>query len=210
MTKITSIPKITEVGFLTGARSFKYIPETGLPEIAVAGRSNVGKSSLLRIVLGNKKLVRVSSRPGRTREINFFKIATKELPPFIFSDLPGYGYASVSISLRKEWGAFISEYLEKREYLSMVILLVDARRTVKSEETDFVQWLNEQNLPWCVVITKIDKLPKTKWETISQKVKTAFNMKKKPLIFSAPKRIGIEPLWNEISKNVNLWDQNNG
>ncbi len=193
-----SIPKITRAAFVTGARATEFIPQLCLPEIAVAGRSNVGKSSLLQVLLDNKKLVRVSQKPGRTREVNFFTIETDRYAPFVLADLPGYGYAKVPISLKKEWGAFITSYLESREQLVSVLLLVDARREVRGEELDFIQWLTSTGIPAMVVVTKIDKLPKTKWWAVQSKIQKAFDLPQRPVLFSAPKRLGLEDLWRQM------------
>ncbi len=192
------IPTVTAASFITGARSSEYIPDTGLPEIAVAGRSNVGKSSLLRILLDNRKLVRVSQTPGRTREVNFFSVKTKELGEFTLADLPGYGYAKVPVSLKREWGSFITEYLEKREELIVVILLVDARRDVRTEEQEFLGWLNHLGIPLLVVVTKMDKVPKTGRMSVLQNVKKALGLPVLPLSFSAQTKEGLDALWRKL------------
>jgi GTP-binding protein len=190
-------PRIVKSSFVKGATNKSHFPTEDLPEIAVAGRSNVGKSSLLRFLLNNRKLVRVSQTPGRTREVNFFSIETKEFQPFLMADLPGYGYAKVPVSMRKEWGVYITNYLYNREQLKLVILLVDARRGIQDAEVSFVNWLKEIKQPFIVVLTKIDKLPKTKWGNEQKKVFNKIFIK--PLVFSSIKKLGVNELWQKIS-----------
>ena len=134
------------------------LPKDRLPQIAVAGRSNVGKSSLLNHVLSHKKLARVSSTPGRTRSLNFFRIDNR----FYVVDLPGYGYAKVSKSMRAEWGQLIEEYLTSAKQLIGLILLLDCRREPTEQDGDLIRWLSERQLPVMVAITKADKLSKDK------------------------------------------------
>ncbi|MBU1240282.1 ribosome biogenesis GTP-binding protein YihA/YsxC [Myxococcota bacterium] len=192
-------PTVISASFITGARSKEYIPDANLPEIAVAGRSNVGKSSLLRILLDNRKLVRVSQTPGRTREVNFFRVDTRELGSFVLADLPGYGYAKVPVSLKKEWGAFITRYLEERQELITVVLLLDARREVRNEEKEFVMWLDQLGIPTLLVVTKIDKVSKTERGAALQRIKREMNLASLPLIFSAQTKEGLEAIWRKLS-----------
>jgi GTP-binding protein len=130
------------------------LPKDGLPQIAVAGRSNVGKSSLLNQIVSQKKLAKVSSTPGRTRSLNFFKIDDR----FYLVDLPGYGYAKVSKVLREQWGQLIEDYLIKGENLIGMVLLLDSRRDPSAQDMELVAWLSERRLPVLVAVTKADKL----------------------------------------------------
>ncbi len=134
------------------------LPKDRLPQIAVAGRSNVGKSSLLNHMLGYRKLARVSSTPGRTRSLNYFRVDKR----YYVVDLPGYGYAKVSKSMSAEWGKLIEEYLTSVEDLIGLILLLDCRRELTDQDRELLEWLSERQLPVMVAITKSDKLNKDK------------------------------------------------
>ena len=124
-----------------------------LPEIAVAGRSNVGKSSLLNHLFNTKHLVKTSADPGKTQALNFFTFNDQG-----FVDLPGYGYAKVSQSTRKHWGPMVQTYLEKRETLKLILLLLDIRRIPTEEDLQFISWAIHHNKALVVVLTKVDKL----------------------------------------------------
>ncbi|HUQ20766.1 MAG TPA: ribosome biogenesis GTP-binding protein YihA/YsxC [Gemmatimonadaceae bacterium] len=132
-------------------------PETSLPEIAFAGRSNVGKSSLLNRLVGRKKLARVSRTPGRTREINFFKV--NDL--FILADLPGYGYARISKERKAEWRPLLEGYLAKTPQLAGVVHLLDIRREPSEDDMAMLDFLAELEMPTIVVLTKRDKISKS-------------------------------------------------
>ena len=134
------------------------MPRDRLPQVAVAGRSNVGKSSLLNQVVGRKKLAKVSSTPGRTRSINFFKVNER----FHLVDLPGYGYAKVSKTMRREWSELIEDYLTQGESLIGLILLLDCRRDPTPEDWQLIEWLAARQLPVMIVLTKSDKLTRDK------------------------------------------------
>ena len=129
-------------------------PEAGLPEIAFAGRSNVGKSSLLNRLVHRKKFARVSNTPGRTREINFFKVNDR----FVLVDLPGYGYARISKERRAEWKPLIEGYLSASPQLRGIVQLLDARHDPTADDEGMLEFLSELEIPTIVVLTKIDKL----------------------------------------------------
>ena len=129
-------------------------PETSLPEIAFAGRSNVGKSSLLNSLVRRKAFARVSRTPGRTREINFFEVNGR----FVLVDLPGYGYAQISKTRRAEWRPLIEGYLRRSPMLRGVVLLLDIRRDPSDDDLQMLEFLGEVGTPTVVVITKVDKL----------------------------------------------------
>ena len=135
--------KFENPSFVISAFSLKQLPDTTLPEIAFAGRSNVGKSSLLNALLGRKKLVKVSGRPGKTQALNFFLVSDS----FYLVDLPGYGYARVSKTMQETWGALISSYLERRDQLRCVVVILDIRHEAKHHDNELIMWLNQKSIP---------------------------------------------------------------
>jgi GTP-binding protein len=146
------IRKLEFIGGMAGARGWR--PDTTLPEIAFAGRSNVGKSSLLNRLVGRRSLARVSRTPGRTREINFFRVNDQ----FVLADLPGYGYARVSKERKAEWRPLIEGYLAKTPQLAGVVQLLDIRREPSEDDVAMLDLLAELEMPTIVVLTKSDKL----------------------------------------------------
>lgn len=132
-------------------------PKDGLPEIAVAGRSNVGKSALLNHLFGRKGLVRTSSRPGKTQAVQFFCVNDQ----LRFADLPGYGYAVAPKEKQATWSSEVDHYLNQREQLRLLLLLLDSRRTPGSEERELLEWTRQRGLPLILVLTKADKLKKS-------------------------------------------------
>jgi len=146
---------IRELEFLGGMAGVDtWRPETDLPEVAFAGRSNVGKSSLLNRLVHRKKLARVSQTPGKTREINFFRVNNQ----FVLVDLPGYGYARVSKDARGEWRPLIEGYLKRGERLRGIVQLLDARHDPAPEDLQMLDFLSEIGLPTLIALTKIDKI----------------------------------------------------
>ena len=146
--------KVTAARFLGAAAAMRGAPPARLPEVAIAGRSNVGKSSLLNALLGRRGLARTSRTPGRTRQVNFFLVNER----FVLADLPGYGFAVGSTADRQSWGPLVEGFLRERPTLRGVALLVDARRGLESEEDDLLAFLDSVELPAAVVATKRDKL----------------------------------------------------
>ena len=146
--------KITKAEFITSAVKPSQYPPAGVPEIAFAGRSNVGKSSLINLLMGNKKLAKVSSTPGKTRTINFFNINDE----FRIVDLPGYGYAKVSKTQSDDWGPMMESYLSKREQLLKVLQLVDVRHAPSAQDKQMYEYLRYYGLSGIVIATKADKL----------------------------------------------------
>ncbi len=146
--------KVTAARFLGAATAVGGGPPARLPEVAIAGRSNVGKSSLLNALLGRRGLARTSSAPGRTRQLNFFLVNDR----FVLADLPGYGFAVGPEAERRSWGPLVEGFLRERATLRGVALLVDARRGLETEEDELLGFLEHARLPAAVVATKLDKL----------------------------------------------------
>jgi GTP-binding protein len=187
--------KIRSAEFVTSATKPSQYPPADLPEIAFAGRSNVGKSSLINTLVNRKHLVKTSSTPGRTRLINFFNINDT----LSFVDLPGYGYAKVPESIRNKWGPMIETYLSKRDNLMAVVVILDIRRTPRTEERDLLTWLNYYNIASILVITKVDKLSKNKQRKQMDTITATTGVQKEDVIlFSARTRLGKDAVWNAI------------
>jgi len=186
---------IKSAEFETSAVTPSQYPVSDLPEIAFAGRSNVGKSSLINALLNRKRLVKTSSTPGRTQLINFFNINHA----FSFVDLPGYGYAKVPAAVRKKWGPMIETYLSQRPNLKGVVTILDIRRNPGREDLDLFGWLEHYAIPIIYVLTKADKLSKSKQAVRHQAIAGALLMDAQDLIpFSAKSRQGKENLWAAI------------
>ncbi len=146
--------KINTVEFIKSAAEFSQAPFDGRPHLAIAGRSNVGKSTLINYLLNRRSLARTSGKPGHTRLLNFFLVNDA----FYLVDLPGYGYAAVDRKTKGEWGPMVHDYLEGHEDIKALLLLMDLRRKPEKEEDRLMSWLNEYGLPFFPVLTKIDKL----------------------------------------------------
>lgn len=188
---------IKSAEFVTSAVKPSQYPLSVLPEIAFSGRSNVGKSSLINILLNRKRLVKTSSTPGRTQLINFFNINEA----FYFVDLPGYGYAKVPASVKKKWGPMIETYLTTRETLKGVVLIMDIRRMPGSEELNFIDWLNHYYISTILVLTKSDKLSKTRQKKQQLEIANALSVNKDNLVlFSAKSRQGKDEVWDAVEK----------
>ncbi len=179
--------------FVISAAKPERVSAAGLPEIAVVGRSNVGKSSLINVLVG-QPIARTSRTPGRTRLVNWFEIDHK----FHFVDLPGYGYAEVSRDMRESWRPLIESYLSERQSLAGVLLLIDVRRGPEEEELDFVPWLEARKVPIVVALTKADKLPKNKRMLEVTKARKALGLRRDPYAVSAQTGDGIDPLWRAL------------
>ena len=190
--------KIINTEFVTGAVSSKQYPKDFFPEFAFVGRSNVGKSSLIRSLLNRKKLVRISSTPGKTREINFFRINEK----LMFADLPGYGFARITPALQKKWKQMIEEYLINREPLIAIVFIVDIRRKPTELDITLKEWLEDLGRNYILVITKSDKLSGTERNKQTKIIKSAF-MGKNALVavtYSSKNHLGRKELWSQLQK----------
>jgi GTP-binding protein len=146
--------RIRTAEFIKSATRPSEYPRGNFPEVAFAGKSNVGKSSLINALLNRKNLAKTSSSPGRTQSINFFRVNGK----ISFVDLPGYGYARVPLALRRAWKPMVESYLQIRKELRLVVVILDARREVSPEDMDLMDWLDHHRIPFLLVLTKADKL----------------------------------------------------
>jgi GTP-binding protein len=182
--------------FATSAAQPSDFPPPSWPEVAVVGRSNVGKSSLINALVGQSGLARTSRTPGRTRLANWFAIDER----FFLVDLPGYGYAEVSQTTRESWRPLIEGYLAQRTTLAGVLLLIDIRRGVQDEELDFAPWLAERAMPAVVALTKADKLAKNKRMLEVSRARQALGLARDPIAVSAQSGDGIDPLWRAVAQ----------
>ena len=190
---------IKSAEFVKSAVKPAHYPPEVLPEIAFTGRSNVGKSSLINTLVNRKHLVKTSSTPGRTQLINFFIINKA----FSFVDLPGFGYARVPDSVKKTWGPMIETYLSTRKTLKGVVLIMDIRRIPGLQELNFIEWLHYYNIPGILILTKTDKISKTKRIRQHHAVAKALSVDHHDLIlFSAKSRLGKDAVWDAIEQLI--------
>jgi GTP-binding protein len=193
--------KIVSAEFIKSATKPSEYPKGGLPELAIAGKSNVGKSSLINALVNRKNLAKTSSTPGRTQMINFFQINGK----LSLADLPGYGYAKVSLQVRQTWKPMVESYLQTREDIRLVILIIDARRGASTEDLNLLDWLDYHRIPSLIVLTKTDKLSQI--ERAKQKKILSENplLSSRPfLFFSAISGEGKAELWQIIRQHVKV------
>jgi len=191
--------KVTSAEFIKSATKPSEYPEGNFLEVAMAGKSNVGKSSLINTLLNRKNLAKTSSSPGRTQTINFYRVNGK----ISLVDLPGYGYARVPLSIRETWKAMVESYLQTRREIRLVVLILDARRGVTPDDLALLDWLDYHGLPCTVVLTKADKLSQI--ERARQK-KTLGQIPllagKTFLFFSATTGEGKQEVWNLIHDHL--------
>lgn len=182
------------------APSSKQYPESDLPEIALAGRSNVGKSSFINTLLNRKNFARTSANPGKTQLLNFYNI--DETAHFV--DVPGYGYARVSKSEREKWGKMIEEYLTTRENLRAVVSLVDIRHEPSEDDCMMYEFLKYYHIPVILVATKADKVPRGKWNRQESIIRKAlkFDSTDDFIIFSSFDKTGLDQAWQAIEKYI--------
>lgn len=193
--------KVTEAEIVISAVRKEQYPQEALPEIALAGRSNVGKSSLINKVIQRKALARTSSKPGKTQTLNFYKINNS----FNFVDFPGYGFAKVSKQQREAWGRMIEEYLINRKELKVVLLITDLRHPPTKDDQAMYDWLKHYNIPVIIIGTKADKIPKGKWDKHKKILKETLGVdaNDRIVLFSAETGLGKEQLWNELIPYIN-------
>jgi len=195
---------VHETVFIKSAAKAKDYPVSDLPEVAFVGRSNVGKSSLVNVLVNRKNLVRTSSTPGRTQLINFFDVNGR----LVLVDLPGYGYAKAPPELRKQWRPMIETYLSKRENLRAVVLILDIRRIPSDGDLDMLGWLESYNIPPIIVLTKCDKLTKNERAKQTNLIAAAIKRDKGILFpFSALSKDGRDNIWQEIGRLAGIDDE---
>lgn len=191
--------KFKKAHFVTGAPSLDVCPEAYYPEICLAGRSNVGKSSLINAMINHKGLARTSNTPGKTQEMNYYLVDDKTY----LVDLPGFGYAKVSKKERERWGRDIRDYLQERSTLRLVIHLVDIRHKPSKLDEEFFYWLGANRLPFIVVLTKGDKISHNKRQQSKARVKRILdemNIEVPIVISSVKDKIGIKDVKKMITE----------
>ena len=181
---------------LLSAENKSHYPQDEIPEVALAGRSNVGKSSFINTLLNRKNLARTSGKPGKTQLLNFFNVDDK----LRLVDVPGYGYARVSKKEREKWGRMIEEYLTSRENLKAVVSLVDFRHEPSADDVQMYEFLKYYEIPVILVATKADKIPRGKWNKHESMIKKKldFDTSDSFIIFSSVTKEGLEKSWDEI------------
>jgi len=180
---------IHNVHFIKSVTNLDQRPSPFMPEIAVIGRSNVGKSSLINALFNRKNLAKISSTPGKTRLINYFSVDNH----LYFVDLPGYGYAKLSKSLRREWQRYIDTYLKNNQQLKLVLLLLDSRHELMENDRLMIDWLEYYKVPFNLVLTKSDKISNNQYRTINSKLSIEYPGRK-ILRFSSKTKIGREDI----------------
>lgn len=193
---------LNNVALMLSAVSKRQYPNTDLPEIAFAGRSNVGKSSLINKLLNRKKLARVSAQPGKTATINFYDIDKK----LIFVDLPGYGFAKVSKQEKEKWGRMIEEYLNEREQLIQVVLLVDMRHKPTNDDIMMFNWIVESGFEPVIIATKKDKVKPSQREDALNLIKETLGVDN-VIPFSSEKGDGVDEVWNLFKQMIGVEEQ---
>jgi GTP-binding protein len=185
--------KVTSSNIVISAVKPEQYPETDLPEFALAGRSNVGKSSFINKMLGRKGLARISSKPGKTQTLNFYLI--NEILHFV--DVPGYGYAKVSKSERAAWGKMIETYIISREQLRAVVQIVDLRHPPSKDDVMMYDFLKHHEIPCIIIATKADKIPKGKWQKHLKVTRETLDLDKNDhiILFSSESGLGKDEAW---------------
>lgn len=192
---------VHNVSLTISAVAPKQYPTNDFPEIALVGRSNVGKSSLTNTLINRKSFARTSSQPGKTQTLNFYNVEDK----VYFVDVPGYGYAKVSKTEREKWGFMIEEYLSNREQLRGVVSLVDARHEPSEDDINMYNWLLYYDIPVLVVATKADKIARGKWNKAESIIKKALKFddtKSDFLMFSSLTKSGKDEVWQWIEEQM--------
>jgi GTP-binding protein len=197
--------KIISAEFVKSAVWPSQYPLATMPEIAFVGRSNVGKSSLINTLVGRKNLAKTSNTPGRTQLINFFLI--NETLSFV--DLPGYGFAKVPQSIRKNWGEMVEAYLKERQSLALVIFILDIRRNPSDEDLSLRDWLEHYRIPYLYVLTKTDKLSNNQAINQYSKIERDLHVEaeKGIILFSAKTEQGKNDIWQALEDHLRLLER---
>jgi len=192
--------KVKTADYIISAVGPEQWPTDGKPQIALSGRSNVGKSSLINHLLNRKNLARTSQKPGKTQKLNYFMINET----FYFVDVPGYGYAQVSQTERQSWGRMLEHYFSENEQLRVVVSLVDSRHLPTNNDIQMIEFLKYYEIPIIVVATKCDKIPKTKRLKQAKIIREKLGIASGDpfVMYSASEHIGQEALWAEIEKFI--------
>ena len=191
--------KVLSAAFVKSATKPSEYPPGNLPEVAIAGKSNVGKSSLINTLVNRKNLAKTSSEPGRTQTLNFFRVNEK----LSLVDLPGYGFAKAPLEARRAWKPMVETYLQTREAIRLVILILDSRRGLSPDDSTLLDWLEYHEIPALIVLTKADKL--SQFERARQKKGLAAVplLEGRPLLFfSALTGEGKDEVWSLIQKST--------
>lgn len=196
--------KITSAEFVKSAVWPDQYPPGTMPEIAFVGRSNVGKSSLINALVERRNLAKTSNTPGRTQLINFFSINEK----VFFVDLPGYGFAKVSKSVKKDWGEMLESYLKERLNLACVVFILDIRRKPNEDDLSLRTWLDQYRIPYIFALTKIDKLSNNQMLNQKRLIEKDFggSTRNKSVLFSAKDKRGKEELWQLLEHQLSSLD----
>lgn len=190
--------KARSAQFVTSAADPTGYPPEDLAEVAFAGRSNVGKSTLINTLVGVPRLARTSNTPGRTRLLNWFRVEPQKGAAIALVDLPGYGFAKVPREMRESWRPMVESFLVKRSVLRHVFVLVDARRGVQTEERELFEWLDSEGIASTAVVTKCDKLPKSKRKPIVEAIRR--ELQRPAIATSSESHEGLQDLWRVITK----------
>ena len=200
--------KVNEARFVKSAMDPKDYPRDRRPEVAFVGRSNVGKSSLLNVLLNKKGLAKTSGTPGKTQTLNFFDVNGK----IYFVDLPGYGFAKVPLSVKEHWNRVMGDYLRERDMLRMVVLLVDARHKPTELDQQMLTMLEEAEVPTLITATKFDKLKQTERRKNLKRIRETFGLDEDAALvaFSAVTGEGKDELWGIVDDVVAEGDRRTG
>ncbi|SCI21399.1 MULTISPECIES: ribosome biogenesis GTP-binding protein YihA/YsxC [unclassified Romboutsia] len=193
--------KIRSTEMVVSAVNRNQYPTEGIPEIALVGRSNVGKSSTINTLLNRRNFARTSQTPGKTRTINFFLINNE----FYFVDLPGYGYAKIAKSEKEKWGVIMERYLQDREELCAIFLLVDIRHEPTNDDVMMYEWIKHFGYNCVVIATKADKISRGQYQKHLSIIRKKLQLEKdeKIIPLSSLKKTGVEEVWNEMINQYN-------
>lgn len=197
--------KINNVEFVISAVRPDQYPDDALPEFALAGRSNVGKSSLINKMIMRKGLARTSAQPGKTQQLNYYRVNEQ----VYLVDFPGYGYAKVSKVQRQQFGTMIETFLSDRAPLRMVLLILDIRHAPSKDDILMYDWLKHYEIPVCIVTTKADKIPKSQWPKHVKIIKQdlSFHPEDRHVLFSSETGLGRDELWALINEVIAETDE---